>query len=124
MTTLPQAAALRLPRPAFTNLAGHHHRPVGGRNGPSPAIRLDMTGADVWRVIRSNFWLILLMLMVSARAGYGINYWLNKYHPRYTAVGKVLVLGTVEDTAEGLLRESNSLDINTCRWKSACIPAC
>jgi polysaccharide biosynthesis transport protein len=113
MTTLPQAAALRLPRPAFSNLPVTAV-PLGGAVGyPQQSSASAMTGADIWRVIRSNFWLILLMLIVSAAAGYGMNYWLLRYHPRYTAEGKVLVLGTVEDTAAGLLRESNSLDINT-----------
>ena len=101
MTTLPQAAALRLPRPAFSNLPVAAV-PVGGAVGyPQQSAVSAMTGADVWRVIRSNLWLILLMLIVSAAAGYGMNYWLLRYHPRYTAVGRVLVLGTVEDTAAG-----------------------
>jgi polysaccharide biosynthesis transport protein len=111
MTTLPQAAALRLPRPAFSNLPVAAV-PVGGAVAyPQQSSASAMTGADIWRVIRSNFWLILLMLIVSAAVGYGVNYWLLKYHPRYTAEGKVLVLGTVEDTAAGVLRETNSLDV-------------
>jgi capsular exopolysaccharide synthesis family protein len=110
MTTLPQAAALRLPRPAFSNLPVAAV-PVGGAIGyPQQSSASAMTGADVWRVIRSNLWLIILLLIVSAAAGYGMNFWLLKYHPRYTAQGKVLVLGTVEDTAAGMLRESSSLD--------------
>ncbi len=110
MTTLPQAAALRLPRPAFSNLPVADV-PVGGAIGyPQQSCASAMTGADVWRVIRSNLWLIILLLIVSAAAGYGMNFWLLKYHPRYTAQGKVLVLGTVEDTAAGMLRESSSLD--------------
>ena len=114
MTTLPQAAALRLPRPAFSNLPATAAVPVGGAIGyPQQSSASAMSGADIWRVIRSNFWLIILMLLVSAAVGYGVNYWLNRYHPRYTAQGKVLVLGTVEDTAAGLLRESNSLDVNS-----------
>ena len=115
MTTLPQAAALRLPRPGFSSLPGAVV-PVGGALGSVVAPQgpaSTMTGADVWRVIRTNFWLILLMLMLSAAAGYGANWWLNKYHPKFTAVGKVLVLGTVEDTAAGMLRETNTLDVNT-----------
>jgi capsular exopolysaccharide synthesis family protein len=72
-----------------------------------------MTGADVWRVIRSNFWLILLMLVLSAVAGYGINWWLAKYHPHYTAEGKLLVLGTVEDSSGGPMHESSELNMAT-----------
>src|ERR1700723_1953534 len=88
MTTLPQKAGLQLPRPVGASLpvslAPHGIAPQG-------AAASAMTGADVWRVIRSNLWLILLMLVVSSIAGYGINYWLNKYHPHYTAEGTVVV---------------------------------
>jgi len=113
MTTLPQAAALRLPRPGFSSVPGAVV-PVGGAVGHAPqTAAATMTGADVWRVIRSNFWLILLMLVVSAGGGYGINYWLKAYHPRYTAMGKVLVVGLMDDSSEGLLRETAALDINS-----------
>jgi capsular exopolysaccharide synthesis family protein len=71
-----------------------------------------MTGADVWRVIRSNFWLILLMLVLSAVGGYGVNWWLAKYHPHYTAEGKLIVLGTMDDGA-GPVHEGGELNINT-----------
>ncbi|MGD0540700.1 MAG: polysaccharide biosynthesis tyrosine autokinase, partial [Tepidisphaeraceae bacterium] len=40
-------------------------------------------------------------------AGYGINYWLNKYHPHFTAEGTVVVLDPSEDTifpTQGLYR--------------------
>ncbi|MGD0461359.1 MAG: polysaccharide biosynthesis tyrosine autokinase [Tepidisphaeraceae bacterium] len=96
MTTLPQKAALQLPRPAGASLpvsiAPHVIMPQGVAAG-------NMTGADVWRVIRSNSWLILLLLVVSSGAGFGINYWLNKYHPHYTAEGTVVVL----DPADALV---------------------
>lgn len=114
MTTLPQAAALRLPRPPFSNLPATGAIPVLGPAGyGQQSSGSAMSGADVWRVIRSNLWLILLMLMVGAAAGYGAYYWLNRYHPHYTAEGKVLVLGTEEDTVAGVLRETNNLDMNT-----------
>jgi polysaccharide biosynthesis transport protein len=100
MTTLPQKAALQLPRPAGASLpvsiAQHGILPPGVAAG-------GMTGADVWRVIRSNLWLILLLLIVSGGVGYGINYWLNKYHPHYTAEGTVVVgLGDLA-ASEGLM---------------------
>jgi polysaccharide biosynthesis transport protein len=110
MTTLPQAAALRLPRPAFSNVPVPVIPTAGAVGLSQQSSGSAMTGADIWRVIRSNLWLILLMLIVGAAAGYGINYWLLRYHPRYTAEGKVLVLGTVEDTEAGLMRETDHLD--------------
>jgi polysaccharide biosynthesis transport protein len=108
MTTLPQKVALQLPRPAGASLpvsiAQHGGLPQGASAG-------GMTGNDVWRVIRSNLWLILLMLVVSSVAGYAINYWLNKYHPHYTAEGTVVVdVGDTMFTADSsLLRPSDPL---------------
>jgi capsular exopolysaccharide synthesis family protein len=86
---------------------------VGAHLGTPQTAAATMTGADVWRVIRSNLWLILLMLVVSGGIGYGVNWWLAKYHPRYTAEGKLLVLGTIEDSSGGPMRESSELNINT-----------
>jgi len=62
--------------------------------------------------MRSNLWLFIIMLVISLGAGYGINYWLNRYHPQFTAVGKVLVLGSV-DNDEGLMHTTSELNINT-----------
>ena len=113
MTTLPQTAALRLPRPGGSSLPVPAAISVGTHLATPQSSVSSMTGADVWRVIRSNLWLILLMLVVSGAAGYGVNWWLAKYHPRYTAEGKVLVLGTVEDSINGPMRESTELNIAT-----------
>jgi capsular exopolysaccharide synthesis family protein len=46
-----------------------------------------MSGADVWRVIRSNLWLILGALLVSGVGGYFLNSYLAKKHSSYTATG-------------------------------------
>jgi capsular exopolysaccharide synthesis family protein len=56
---------------------------------------VQMTGADVWRVIRSNLWLVILMLILSSAAGYGVNVWLTKYHSHYTATGLLEVVPPV-----------------------------
>ena len=85
MTTLPQMTSLRLPRapgapmaiPAMT---------VG------PAMAPKLSGADVWRVIRGNLWLIVTMVLVMSVLGYvGNEFYLVKYYPRYTASGWVQV---------------------------------
>src|SRR4029450_6201176 len=50
-----------------------------------------MTGSDVWRVIRSNLWLILVMLVLSCAGGFALNWYLAKYHSSYTAYGFIEV---------------------------------
>lgn len=88
MTTLPQTTSIRLPRaPGAGPLAVPGTLLPGAPATPHPA----MTGADVWRVIRSNLWLIILFLVLSAGAGYGLNVWLLKYYPKYTATAYVQV---------------------------------
>ena len=96
----------------FQFTGSHSSRGRAGRLSPASSASA-MTGSDVWRVIRSNLWLIILMLIVSTAAGYGVNYWLNRYHPHYTAEGKVLVLGTGEDTAAGTDARDQLLDVHT-----------
>jgi len=68
MTTLPTTTPMRLPRPVpqQTPLA------LGGPVAAQPGGGFQMTGADVWRVIRSNLWLIVAMLIISGIGGYGI----------------------------------------------------
>ena len=112
MTTLPQTATVRLPRPGFSSLPVTTSIASAGAVGHAQAqAGFTMSGSDAWRVIRSNFWLIILFLVVSAGTGYGINYWLNKYHPRYTAEGKVVIPGMFEPNEEGTLRASNDFNV-------------
>lgn len=76
MTTLPQNTPLRLPRPqGATAMAGGSAIPSG------------LTGADVIRVLRGNLWLILVLAVVSAGAGYFVNGYLSRNHSRFTATG-------------------------------------
>src|SRR4051812_11568213 len=82
MTTLPTTTPIRLPRPAgATPLA----LPAGGA-GPSP-VSGAMTGADAWRVIRTNIWWIFLAVVVTGAIGYGVNWYLLKNYSSYTATG-------------------------------------
>jgi len=84
MTTLPTTTPMRLPRPVpqQTPLA------LGGPSAAAaPGGGFQMTGADVWRVIRSNLWLIVAMFIVSGIAGYGIFRFLDAKFQNYTAYG-------------------------------------
>src|ERR1051326_5257407 len=87
MTTLPQTTAIRLPRPAPAAIMAHA-QPGGAM---AAAHQSQMSGADAWRVIRSNLWFILAALAISAVAGYAINWWLAKYHSRYTATAFIQI---------------------------------
>src|SRR3954468_20416728 len=82
MTTLPTTTPMRLPRPvAQTPLA------LGGPSHAAPASSFQMSGGDVWRVIRSNLWLILGLLLVSAVGGFALNWYLARNYSSYTASG-------------------------------------
>lgn len=94
MTTLPQTTPLRLPRPAPSGpltIPGGPMMPTGGMVAQAQ-VGSQMSGADVWRVIRSNVWLIIVMVVVGAASGYGLNYWLKLYHSRFTATGVLQVV--------------------------------
>ncbi len=91
MTTLPQTGALRLPRPPVSSLPMALAIPQPGMIAQPGQPSTAMSGADIWRMMRSNFWLILLMLIVSSAAGYAAFFWLNRHDPNYTAIGTVVV---------------------------------
>ena len=105
MTTLPQTTPVRVPPGLGTGL----NFPIGGPPAGA-ALPGGMSGADVWRVIRGNMWLIILMLIISAGAGYGLHRWLLRYTPKFTAAGLLeietsrltnLVGNQVSDMADG-----------------------
>ena len=90
MTTLPQTTTMRLPRP------------IGGAGGPpmvngaigqiQPAVaHASMTGADVWRVIRSNMWLIVGSLIAAGVLGFAANWYLARFHAKFTSIGFVQI---------------------------------
>jgi len=63
---------------------------LAGAHAPTAASSgIGMSAADMWRVLRANAWLIIGLLMISAAAGWGVNFWLARYHSRYTASGYV-----------------------------------
>jgi capsular exopolysaccharide synthesis family protein len=82
MTTLPTTTPIRLPRPVgATPLA----IPMSPAQGSTPGST--MTGADAWRVIRTNLWWIMLVVVICAGIGFGLNWYLLRYHSSFTAVG-------------------------------------
>src|SRR6476469_10555841 len=85
MTSLPQTAPSRLARPASN---GQLPGPVlmAQAGGANP-----LTGADIWRVIRANIWLILGTLIAAAVVGYLANMWLLAKFSRYTSTGLLAV---------------------------------
>ena len=104
MTTLPQTAPIRLPRtipggqmpgqlgPIQTQ--AHPVFPVGPQAGGAP-----MGPADVWRVIRSHSWLILITLILSGVGGYLVNrFVLRPYFSRYESTALLRVSSNSEIT--------------------------
>src|SRR5688500_8756026 len=81
MTTLPTTTPIRLPRPVGAT-------PLAMPMGPAqPMAGSTMSGADAWRVIRTNAWWVLLVTVACAAAGWGLNWYLLRNHSSFTAVG-------------------------------------
>ena len=91
MTTLPQTTNVRLPRPM--NGAMQVAAPGGGMVAGAGAGGANQQGAsDVWRVIRTHIWLILIVTCIIApAAGYGVNFFLARNYPRYTSTALIEV---------------------------------
>lgn len=94
MTTLPQTTNVRLPRPSSGAIQLAGQGALGAARDPAATSQ----GAnEIWRVIRSHIWMILIVTcIVSPVAGFGVNYLLLKYAPRYTAAGLIEVKPTVQ----------------------------
>src|SRR5262245_35564355 len=91
MTTLPQTTNVRLPRPVSgpMQLAPGQHGALAtsqGGSGQPPQTN------EMWRVLRSHIWLILItVFLIAPAAGVGANFYLSRYYPKYTAAGFVQV---------------------------------
>ena len=88
MTTLPQTTPIRLPRVAGQSQLSV---PSGGHTATAAAPGMQMTPNDVWRVIRENLWLIVLLLVVSGVGGYFLNDYLVKHYARYSTSGLIRI---------------------------------
>jgi capsular exopolysaccharide synthesis family protein len=87
MTTLPQTTPIRLPRAGNSSQLAvpANNTPVSGVAAPA----IQMSGADVWRVLRANLWLIILFVTIGAVGGYFINGYLELHYSTWTAEGRV-----------------------------------
>jgi capsular exopolysaccharide synthesis family protein len=107
MTTLPQTTAIRLPRPATPS----QMIPAASALGPgAAAVSNSMNGGDVWRVIRSNVWFILFMLVIATGAGYFVNRYLANHYPRYTSAGYIQVTPYTKDV---MLRDNHEQNMDS-----------
>ena len=88
MTTLPQTTPIRLPRVAGqSQLAVPAGAPVSVASGAG----IQMTPGDIWRVIRANLWLIVLLVVLSAVAGWFAFGYQIKHNAKYTTYGLIRV---------------------------------
>jgi succinoglycan biosynthesis transport protein ExoP len=96
MTTLPQTTNVRLPRPM--NGAIQVAAPGGGGLLAGGGAAAAQQGAsDMWRVIRTHIWLILIVTCIIApAAGYGVNFFLARNYPRYTSTALIEVQPKVQ----------------------------
>ena len=99
MTTLPQTTPMRVARPSNgsvamipTNGQAMHLSPYPmGPGAPGSGAAFQMSGADVWRVIRTNLWLIIGLVVVAGGIGFVLNQYLLKKHAKYSASGLIQV---------------------------------
>jgi capsular exopolysaccharide synthesis family protein len=112
MTTLPQTTSIQLPRPVGAT-------PItvpGPTHLGAPAQQGGMTGSDVWRVIRSNLWLIIGSVVAAVFIGFGLNWFLMTFYARYTAVGYVEVqpgAGQIRSPLGEGMQQSDAWQTNT-----------
>ena len=115
MTTLPQTSPMRLPRPTPSHLAIPSANGHGAMVAHAPAAG-GLTGADVWRVIRANLWLIIGVVIAAAIGGYFVNMWLLKNYARYTSTALISVrlyseLPTIDGSGHTLVAEPSPQNI-------------
>jgi len=79
---------------------------VGGSGGANT-----MSGADVWRVLRANLWLIVTLLVVSMVSGYFVNKYLAAHYSKFSSAGLIGVHPSLSlnplDEDRGEIAQSN-----------------
>ncbi len=86
MTTLPQTTSMRLPTHVPGGALAQPMTPM-----PVAAAGGQMTGADAWRVIRANLWIIIASVIVAGIGGYFLNMYLAANYPKFTSTGLIQV---------------------------------
>ena len=86
--------------PPVSTLPAISPPPAAGAGGGSG---VQLTGGDIVRVLRENWWIIALAAIVSLAIGYALNQYLAKHYLTYTADGTVLVNTPQPFDPEGLL---------------------
>lgn len=92
MTTLPTTSSIRLPRAGTQGGQVLTMPPTPMGPMMSPVVQPLLTPADVWRVIRGNFWLIVLSCVLAAGVGVGLFLWQRATNPKYEAIGWAEIL--------------------------------
>jgi succinoglycan biosynthesis transport protein ExoP len=84
MTTLPQTTPLRLPRAGGHGALAVQQAPTGIIPA-TPGYQFTM--GDLWRIVRSNLWVVIVLVMVTGTAGFFVERYLEKTDPVYRAQG-------------------------------------
>lgn len=106
MTTLPQTSPIRLPRTGPGGQMPGQLGPIQAQAHPvfpmgPQAGAAQMGPAEVWRVIRSNLWLILFTLVLFGVGGYLVNrYILKPYFSRYQSTALLRISTKTENMRE------------------------
>lgn len=110
MTTLPTTSSIRLPRPGGPG--GQVLAMPAAQLGPAmaPAQQPLLTPADIWRVLRGNLWLIILLAVVGGAIAWGLFEWQKRVNPRYRATGTVLVGPNIRTTGKNGMEAINSAE--------------
>ena len=93
---------MRLPRPVGPSQLSVS--PVAMPQAPQAGVQL--SGSDIWRVLRANALLIAVVVVGMLALGVVVNMWLAAKHPRYTATGLIKVFLDEEFQRPGEFRVS------------------
>ncbi len=88
MTTLPQTTTSRLPQASGPTPLNPF---ASQMQSSTAATGIQMSPADVWRVIRGNIWWIILLTLLGGGAAWGLEIYYERTAPRYTAIGLLQV---------------------------------
>lgn len=106
MTTLPQTSTPRVPQPLPPGTPPVVHVP--GASAGANAFQL--SGADVWRLVRANLWLIIILAILGGAAGFFAHTVWIKYWPWYSSTGLLQVRTQYQKNLMGIQTEKELTD--------------